>query len=321
MPNVILQPASGVKPRKHYIDTVVNPVGFSRLARYMPVGELAALKTVTEADSICAWGIVPSGESKWKFIRPGDTVLFARDNHYYSSSTVVGRLHNQQLATHLWDTDSSGNTWEYMYFFLPPEDINISYEHLNNVLKTGQGARYASNYNPQGINVLRDQNAEAALEIIYGQTPPTSLQETTRFIDGRESLDAVSTALVRKEQGYLRDKLLGSAPTGQCGICGKDLPAKFLVAAHIKKRAKCTDQEKADIPSIAMPMCLMGCDALYEAGYLTIDGGHVQVTQVTHPALTETLQSLAGNSCLYWSSKREKYFRWHKQNIFKARHE
>ena len=44
MPNVILQPASGVKPRKHYIDTVVNPVGFSRLARYMPVGELAPLK-------------------------------------------------------------------------------------------------------------------------------------------------------------------------------------------------------------------------------------------------------------------------------------
>jgi hypothetical protein len=164
--------------------------------------------------------------------------------------------------------------------------------------------------------VLRDQNAEVALEIVYGQTPPISIQGITRFIDGRESLDAVSTAVTRKEQGYLRDKLLGSAPTGQCGICRKDLPVRFLVAAHIKKRAECTDQEKADIPSIAMPMCLMGCDALYEAGYVTVDNGHVQVTPVTHPVLIKTLRSLAGNSCPYWNSNTEKYFRWHKQNKF-----
>jgi hypothetical protein len=318
MTNVILQPASGAKPRKHYIDTVVNPVGFSRLTSYMSIGELAALKTTTQADSICAWGIVPSGESKWKLIQPGDTVLFARDNHYYSSSTVVGRLHNKDLATDLWDTDSSGNTWEYMYFFLPPEDINISYEHLNDVLIKGNGLPFKQNYGPQGIHVLRDENAQAALEIIYGHTPPISMQEITRFIDGRESLDAVSSAVRRKEQGYLRGQLLGDAQTGQCGICGKDLPTKFLVAAHIKKRAECTDQEKADIPSIAMPMCLMGCDALYEAGYVTVDVGHVQVTRVDHRVLTESLRNLEGNPCPYWSSKTEKYFRWHKQNTFKA---
>ena len=47
MANVILQPASGAKPRKHYIDTVVNPVAFSRLASYMSVGELTALKAAT----------------------------------------------------------------------------------------------------------------------------------------------------------------------------------------------------------------------------------------------------------------------------------
>ena len=38
------------------------------------------------------------------------------------------------------------------------------------------------------------------------------------------------------------------------------------LAAHIKNRSECSQQAKADVPHIAMPMCAMGCDALYEAG-------------------------------------------------------
>ena len=312
MTNVILQPAGGVEARKNYVKTVANPVAFSVLASYMSSRELAVLKAATQADTICAWGMVPSRESRWRWIQPGDTVLFSGAKHFYSISTVVAKLHNQELATRLWDTDSSDRTWEWVYFFLPPAGMNIPYERFNIAV----GDR--PNHNHQGIDVLRGDKAEAALQAIYGQTPPISIQETTRFIDGRESLDAVYQAHIRKEQGYLRWKLLGDASSGKCGICGNDFPVRFLIASHIKKRAECTDQEKADIPSIAMPMCLMGCDALYETGYVTVGNGQVKVSNTNHAGLTELLRKLDGNPCTYWSADREKYFTWHKKNKFRG---
>ena len=33
-------------------------------------------------------------------------------------------------------------------------------------------------------------------------------------------------------------------------------------AAHIKKRAVCSDDERRDLDNIAMPTCLLGCDIL-----------------------------------------------------------
>ena len=47
------------------------------------------------------------------------------------------------------------------------------------------------------------------------------------------------------------------------------LPAELLVAAHIKPRNLCTEIERLDA-HVATLMCVLGCDALFERGYLRV---------------------------------------------------
>ena len=91
------------------------------------------------------------------------------------------------------------------------------------------------------------------------------------------------------------------------------------LAAHIKQRSECTQVEKADIPFIAMPICTLGCDALYEAGWVSVDDGVVKTARTASPALSDVLGGLSGTKCTYWVAARESYFRWHRGNRFKER--
>jgi len=50
---------------------------------------------------------------------------------------------------------------------------------------------------------------------------------------------------------------------------------KTLVTAHKKPRSDCNDAERLD-PYIVMPVCLMGCDYLYENMYIYIDGTGIE---------------------------------------------
>ena len=72
-------------------------------------------------------------------------------------------------------------------------------------------------------------------------------------------------------------------------------------------------KEKLDFRNIVMPMCVFGCDQLYERGYLSVDEGVVVQIQGkrTTRAMAEVLDSLDGRPCSYWSDSTASYFRWH----------
>ena len=58
--------------------------------------------------------------------------------------------------------------------------------------------------------------------------------------------------------------------------------ASDLVAAHKKMRKTCNASERRD-PHIVMPLCVFGCDYLYEHRYFVIDKGVVQTgAPLTH---------------------------------------
>ncbi|WP_188309115.1 hypothetical protein [Streptomyces sp. CBMA123] len=96
---------------------------------------------------------------------------------------------------------------------------------------------------------------------------------TATAYDGE--LERTATSARRGEQAALKRHLL-PGPTEECALCGRTLPAGFLIAAHITKRAICTDDEKRDFATIAMVACSLGCDSLYERGYITVtDTGHI----------------------------------------------
>ena len=78
----------------------------------------------------------------------------------------------------------------------------------------------------------------------------------------------------RREQAILQDWLFSGKAVEQCAICGNTFSCSALVAAHKKPRSTCTEDERLD-PYIVMPMCVFGCDYLYEHGHLIVIGDTV----------------------------------------------
>jgi hypothetical protein len=130
-------------------------------------------------------------------------------------------------------------------------------------------------------------------------------------------LDSTASVKIRKEQGVLRDILADGRELAPCALCGHQYPMRFLVAAHIKKRSVCTDDERRDLHHIAMLACTFGCDALYEAGWITVgsDGCMQPVSPDTAPVgrLRDHLQQLTGRQCQAHNLVSEPYFRWHRE--------
>ncbi|MEH7569540.1 hypothetical protein [Priestia megaterium] len=95
--------------------------------------------------------------------------------------------------------------------------------------------------------------------------------------------DVTREEKTRREQSLLQEWLFKNKETEECAICGRTFSCHSLVAAHKKKRANCTEEERTD-PYIVMPACVFGCDYLYEYGYIQIRAGNIQTQN------TETLQ-------------------------------
>ncbi|MEU4830764.1 hypothetical protein [Streptosporangium sp. NPDC023615] len=157
---------------------------------------------------------------------------------------------------------------------------------------------------------------------IIAVRPPDALETVEH---DRESfsyegdLDRPVTATQRGEQARLRRLLFGSDTVATCALCGDTLPVRFLVAAHIKVRSLCTDEERRNLAHIAMPACQFGCDALYETGYISVDqdGKIVAATSESNDLLATRLSNLAGRACLSFTEESRHYFEWHYLNRFR----
>jgi hypothetical protein len=128
------------------------------------------------------------------------------------------------------------------------------------------------------------------------------------------------TVETRKEQRSLRALLFGLDAVRRCALCGDQYPVAFLRAAHIKPRSKCTEDERKQLSRIAMSACVFGCDALFEAGFVSVDEhGQVVVSAEVnaHPALSRGAGPLAGRDCLAFGVHNAELFEWHRENVFR----
>jgi len=89
--------------------------------------------------------------------------------------------------------------------------------------------------------------------------------------------DGSSNVVRRKEHHILSLWLFEGKEKEQCAICKNDFSVKSLVTAHKKKRKDCAENERTD-PNIVMPLCVFGCDYLYEKRLIYIDSGVVKPT-------------------------------------------
>tara|TARA_Y100001958_G_C21238805_1_gene565942 strand:+ start:425 stop:1861 length:1437 start_codon:yes stop_codon:yes gene_type:complete len=124
----------------------------------------------------------------------------------------------------------------------------------------------------------------------------------------------------RREQKLLR-KSLGLDDEGPhyCDLCGNDFPAKFLVAAHIKPRKKCSEEEKGDL-NVVMRACLAGCDHLYELGLISVNEGFIIVSPLAAEfnRLNEITQSINSRAVTACHKENAIYFLWHYENIYQT---
>ncbi len=166
----------------------------------------------------------------------------------------------------------------------------------------------------QQMRKLEPESAELISRVWYSTKSALEniVDKFGNQLDDLASLDEERSALVRREQGILRRLLFGSDSVGHCGICGREYPVSLLVAAHVKPRAQCSDLERRDTANNLIPLCLLGCDPLFEQGFISVDKGCVVFgpNEIKTKDLEEQVGVLVGSQCRYWSRESKKYFDW-----------
>lgn len=117
----------------------------------------------------------------------------------------------------------------------------------------------------------------------------------------------------RAEHRQLKKHLFGGKKESHCALCGKLLPRGLLVTAHIKKRAECSMGERMD-RRVVMAACSLGCDAVYERGYIKVGPTGVieigpRVAATEH--LAQFVTNLVGRNVSVFTPHTAKYFAWH----------
>ncbi|MFB7672284.1 hypothetical protein ACFC26_12790 [Kitasatospora purpeofusca] len=326
---IVLQPAarSDKDVNRHYLDTIASPVSFADHADLLAPDVRARLEELFPDGSARMWGVVPGKRdvnvSKVRKFSAGDFALFSGDKKIYFAGTVALMWRDEKLAERLWGRNHNDQTWEYMYALSGTQGLDITVEEIRELLD------WKPNRNIQGIYILDTDDSDTLRTYLTlepstadtsGAPAPDPQSDAAAACGFDGELERTALRAYRGEQAALKRHLL-PGPTGECALCGRVLPATFLVAAHIKKRAVCTDEEKRDFANIAMLACSLGCDSLYERGYVTVtDGGVIEASPLAQdaPALQELVEQLAGRAVPWWSEGREPHFRWHRAHTFKA---
>jgi hypothetical protein len=163
------------------------------------------------------------------------------------------------------------------------------------------------------INVEAAKHLESIVELSKERYVIIGQDSYCKSIEELDELDSKYNALRRNEQGYLRSFLFGSSKYAECCICRELYPVEFLVAAHIKKRSVCNNDEKKDFKNIVVSMCKFGCDELFERGHISVvEGIVVSNNRLGHSdALNSYRDKTVDNICVAFNVNNRKYFEFH----------
>lgn len=141
--------------------------------------------------------------------------------------------------------------------------------------------------------------------------PQISHKGELRTLTFKGPTDTTVVTKGRREQSPLRKYLLDTGDLEACSICGSSLPSEFLVVAHIKKRSKSCEEERKDV-NIVLPMCVFGCDALFEMGWIGVENGNiVSIRKDKTSRLDTKISPLLGKQVSSWHGPAQVYFQWH----------
>jgi hypothetical protein len=317
MNNVILQPCGNKAAAKHYTDTVLNAVPLATILPFLAVEHAEVLQAIYPSGECAVWGLTPGEKdinvTKWQRIKLGDLTVFSADRKLFASAVVTYKVQSYELAKHLWGVTETNQTWEYIYFLDEVRGISIPYTDFNPVVE------YVPHNIIQGFTILNEDKSQKFFDAfgLRSETYIEPIDQSTyeslqNKLNSLPETDAQVKGKRRLEQGYLKQHLFGRRTLATCGICAQEYPVAFLVAAHIKRRADCSEAERKDL-NVVMPMCKFGCDELFENGYIGVKGGEIVGTdkKPVTSGIQAKIAQVANQTCSYATPARNAYFEWH----------
>lgn len=183
-----------------------------------------------------------------------------------------------------------------------------SLDELSALVRSGYGARMSNPEIPQAQSYI----SHGSIIFEAKEDPSFSLKRVLASFADAEHLDGETVANSRKEQAFLRSYLLRGKSKGECVLCGRSFPTELLVAAHIKPRLECSRAEKLDFDNVAALMCVLGCDSLFEKGFVYVPDGmiHANPRRKGTPHLEKAIEQLAGRGVTNWPGSCG-YYKWH----------
>lgn len=265
----------------------------------------------------------PSSELLGRMVR-GDVVFHYWDDFVRAVSVVEAAAVNDRRPA-----GYPGGSPEDEGYLVRVDDVRMVDNEipLHDAATIIDTTRYKGPLNKNGgqvrggyIGILTTDEAHELLKLAGTEQPTLGLTRDEEYREplsgnGFDETDIETLTFRRAEQNALRASLLAHGPP-RCVMCHRVLPEQLLVAGHIKLRRACSEQERNDLPNVAMMICLLGCDALYERGYIAVDNEGI-VIAATGPeteALESVLESLAGNACLRFDEATAGHFGWHRAN-------
>lgn len=321
-PSVVIQSTGigkdtvGKEAEKHYNNTVNNFIELNNIKKYITNDEYKELLDIYPSGKVKLWGI-REGKSDvnsktWDKLEIGDIVYFIGNKKVIKSACIVYKMKNDKLANSIWGSYEN-KTWEYIYFINEAKDLDINFNVICEIVG------YSSNYIPRGITILDKDKSLSLIEYydieskVYGHN--VSDDEYKKLIESMEnanSLDRSGKVKTRLEQKLLRKYLFNDKKVAKCAICGQEYPIELLITAHIKKRCMCTNEERLDYKNIAVPMCVFGCDSLYEKGFIGVNNGVIKKIKDTEcTSVEEYIKKIEDKKCASYTEDNAKYFEQH----------
>lgn len=190
-------------------------------------------------------------------------------------------------------------TFEVLYDVRPPEVADLDAAVL-------EALRWSAN----------TQGSAAPIRLAGQRAPQVSIAEAQNGagrLNHDGEFDALAHVLVRREQRKIRAQKFGDQPEVSCALCGMTFPARLVRAAHVKRRSACVPDELLDLSNI-MAACALGCDEMFEHGYVAVDStGLIVAGKTASGDLATAVARIAGRQCSAHGSASLDFFAWHRR--------
>lgn len=154
------------------------------------------------------------------------------------------------------------------------------------------------------VTLATDLGSEKAAE-----ADPSRYDRIKKRLADLGKTDRASLGSARREQSILAEWIFDGQQHGECAICQRKYSRGALVVAHKKKRSLCAESERLD-PHIVFPLCIFGCDFLYEKRFVRVKDGKVVSGRATLSEAEKAAASALLGATLKppWSSGPPAYF-------------